>query len=410
MSARRLIAAAGLLFTCAAHAGDDHGDFPTVVGELWISALGTPSDASNGVLHNAAAAAFGRRLFFDRRLSANGEFSCSHCHQPARDFTDGLPRARALGETARRTPSVVGAAWQPWQFWDGRRDSTWAQALVPLENPLEHGLTRTSLAHRIADHHRAEYESLFGPLPELEDGRRFPASAGPNGDRYDRSAWDNMHRQDRLAVDHLFANVGKVIAAYEALLRPGQSQFDRYVSALFTGDNERADQILNPDERAGLVLFTGRAQCVKCHNGPLFTNGEFHNTGVPNPTGDRGRAGGVEQVFADSFNCLGAFSDASASQCLELEYALRDAPQLEGAFKVPGLRNVTQRGPYMHAGQFRTLAEVVDHYDRALPATTGTSEILPLNLSAEEKRQLIAFLATLESPPDVHPEWLTAPQ
>ncbi|MGI9261622.1 MAG: cytochrome-c peroxidase, partial [Woeseiaceae bacterium] len=101
-----------------------------------------PPDPSNAVGDDAKAAEFGRQLFFDTRLSATGGISCATCHQPERHHTDGLRMAQAIGRSKRNTPSIVGTAYSPWLYWDGRRDSQWAQALSPLEDPNEHGFSR----------------------------------------------------------------------------------------------------------------------------------------------------------------------------------------------------------------------------------------------------------------------------
>ena len=109
-----------------------------------------PPDPSNAVADNDVAARLGQQLFFDPRLSANGSISCATCHQPGRRFTDGLPKGRGIGLSARNTRSIVGTAYSPWQYWDGRRDSQWAQALSPLEDPAEHGSNRVALVRTIA--------------------------------------------------------------------------------------------------------------------------------------------------------------------------------------------------------------------------------------------------------------------
>ena len=87
------------------------------------------SDASNAVADNADAARFGQQLFFDTRLSANNRVSCATCHQPERQFSDGLPKGRGISLSGRNTRSIVGTAYSAWQYWDGRRDSLWAQAV-----------------------------------------------------------------------------------------------------------------------------------------------------------------------------------------------------------------------------------------------------------------------------------------
>jgi cytochrome c peroxidase len=281
--------------------------------------------------------------------------------------------------------AIAGAAGQTWLFWDGRKDSLWSQALGPIESPVEHGFTRVEVVRTVTRLYRARYERVFGPLPRL-DG--LPQRASPLGDPGERRAWARIGPHDRRAVNRAFANVGKAIAAYETRLRLGPARFDRYVA----GGAELTDR-----ELTGLRLFIGEAHCINCHSGPLFTNGEFHNTGVRPNGGDSGRAEGVEQVVRDPFNCLGPYSDAPAGACA-VRFVPRESARLRGAFKPPSLRNVTRNAPYMHAGEFATLGAVLRHYNEARPAQVGHSELHPLNLSDAQLAALVAFLGTLESP------------
>lgn len=155
--------------------------------------------------------------------------------------------------------------------------------------------------------------------------------------------------------------------------------------------------VLTADEVAGLALFTGKANCTQCHNGPLFTNNEFHNTGIPAVAAlpvDRGRLAGSTNVLDDEFNCRSQWSDARG-RCTELEFMAVASHEQERAFKVPSLRNVANRAPYMHAGQLASLADVLDHYNRAPAAPAGHTVLKPLKLNARERRQLEAFLRTL---------------
>jgi cytochrome c peroxidase len=144
---------------------------------------------------------------------------------------------------------------------------------------------------------------------------------------------------------------------------------------------------------------------------PLFTNGEFHNTGVPQNQAapDRGRAAGVSQVVADPFNCLGRFSDAGPQDCSALRFLVTSGPQLAGEFKVPSLRDVASRPPYTHAGRFRTLREVLKHYRRAPRAQVGRSELKPLGLSDAQLDDLVAFLGTLDGGVTAPKGYLQAP-
>jgi cytochrome c peroxidase len=358
-----------------------------------------PPDPSNAWADDPAAAAFGRILFFDPRLSANGAVSCASCHQPQRFFTDGRPLGQGLGAFHRNTMSLVGVAWSPWLNWDGKADSLWSHALLPLENPVEHGLDRTALAHLIARDHAQAYEAIFGALPALDDATRFPAHAGPHGDSDAQAAWEAMAPTDREAIDALFVHVGKALGAWQRTLTPQSSRFDRWAAALAAGERPAADARLSSDEQAGLRLFVGKAQCLNCHNGPLFTNNEFHNTGVPPTPGlalDHGRAAALPLLDASPFTCLGPWSDAAPDDCSALLFTQRADDSLEGAFRTPSLRNVAETAPYMHAGQIATLEQVLEHYNQGgSPALVGHNDLPALGLSQREMAQIVAFLRTL---------------
>ena len=448
---------------CAVLAAATAGLVPDAVqaatrGERWSAAERTtlasmtlarlpapPVDASNAVEAHPDAIALGKRLFFATRLSANGQVACATCHgyvdeawygkvgapepmeedmldfaydvrptsrlscqDPQRHFQDGRPLGQGVGTGARRTMPIAGAAYSPWLFWDGRKDSLWSQALGPLEDPAEHGATRAQLALLLQTHYRAEYEGLFGPFPSLAG---VPAQAGPQGSPAQRAAWQRLSASQREAVDRVFANLGKTIAAYERTLTPGESRFDRYVQAVLQGDVQ-GQQALPGQEIRGLRLFIGKAQCSTCHNGPLLTDQHFHNTGVPPRDAarpDHGRSAAVAAVLDDPFNCLGRHSDAAATACQELRFIAADDPAMQGAFKTPGLRNVAERAPYMHAGQIATLEAVVAHYVRSPAAAVGHSELAhggrdhaerqPIRLTHGEASDLVAFLRALSELP-----------
>ena len=373
-----------------------------------------PADPSNAVADSDEAASFGHRLFFDTRMSANGTVSCATCHQPERFFSDGLPKGRGIGLSGRNTRSIVGTAYSPWLYWDGRKDSQWAQALSPLEDPAEHGGNRMQYVRFVSEdaEYRRLYEHMFGPLPECTDRQRFPAAAAPLDDTELASAWQSMTPQDRRQVDTVFANIGKAIAAYERRIMPGPSRFDAYVRALLSGNEKSAEGLLSDDEVLGLQLFIDEARCTECHNGPLFTNNEFHNTGMltfPGELPDRGRIDGVRKVMTDPFNCLGEFSDDPARNCPELTY-VRTGIELVGATRTPSLRGVAGTAPYGHKGQQETLADVLDQYNRSPLAMIGHNEAEdPLGLSRRELRWLEAFLNSLDAPLATSPEWLQAP-
>jgi len=376
-----------------------------LVESLWINHLPpAPATPSNAVASEPRAAEFGQQLFFDTRLSGTGTVSCATCHQPERHFTDGRMKGLGIGESARNTRSIEGAAWSPWLYWDGRRDSLWSQALVPLEDPQEHGADRMQLARLLSEDlvYRAHFEALFGALPDLSDRNRFPWSASPRGNAAQVAAWQLMTPEDQRTVNRMFASIGKALEAFERLLAPGPSRFDAYVEALREGDVERQMKSLSRGEVRGLRLFIGKARCIECHNGPLLTNNEFHNTGLlplPGEFPDRGRINGVREVLADPFNCLGGFSDDPKRECPELRFA-RTSAELLGAMRTPSLRNLPPTSPFMHKGQLATLGDVIEHYNTAPLALIGHNEAEPLNLSRREIADLEMFLLSLSAPVD----------
>ncbi len=368
-----------------------------------------PPDPGNAVADHPQARQLGHAVFFDPRFSATGTISCATCHQPALDFTDGLPVSRAIGRSKRNAPSIISSVYSPWLYWDGRKDSLWSQALAPLEDPAEHGGDRLQYLRIVyADAaYRSLYEQLFGPMPDLADPQRFPleAAAAPIAN----AAWLAMQPRDRQAVNRAFANLGKTIAAYERLLLPGTSRFDRYAARLSGGQQPAAD--FSNWEKRGLALFIGAANCTQCHNGPLLTNNAFHNTGllsVPGHIPDKGRVGALQGLRADPFNCLGEYNDATDRNCDELLYA-KDDKELVGAFRTPSLRNLARTAPYGHAGQHATLDAALQHYNQAPDAMIGHNEAKPLALWPWQIYQLRAFLESLQAPPDVAPRWLQPP-
>ena len=372
-----------------------------------------PPDPSNAAGDNPDAVALGHALFFDSGLSPDGTVSCSTCHQPQNYFTDGKALANVRDiDTPRHTPTIVGIAYSDWFYWDGRRDSQWAQALAPQEAALEHGGTRTAHARYVLENYRSQYEAVFGQVHDLNDSSRFPPAAAPVEDETAQAAWEGMSEADRGVINRVFANIGKSIAAYSRRILPGRSRFDDYAAAALVNDRNRMSELFSTQEAEGLRLFIGDGQCTDCHNGPLLTNGTFHNIGLPLPEGskfDQGRTLGTYQVVEDVFNCLGEYSDAKEEECVELRFIKLEGEELIGAFKVPGLRNVAETAPYMHNGIFPDLEAVMRHYNHAPPAFPGHSDLVPLAFTEEQSEALIAFLLTLSAPPDAPAELLRPP-
>lgn len=161
---------------------------------LWIGSLQPlPIDPSNQYADNPRAAAFGQKLFFDTRFSSNGKVACATCHMPDKLFQDGTSLAHGVGTTNRRTMTLIGTAYSPWFFWDGRKDSQWAQALGPMESPVEHGSNRTYYAHIIDQYYRAEYEAIFGVMPQVS---HLPVLTGSIQSPDVSAAWEAMSPED----------------------------------------------------------------------------------------------------------------------------------------------------------------------------------------------------------------------
>ena len=334
-------------------------------------------DPSNRVSGNPAAIALGQRLYFDARLSGGGEVSCASCHEPARAWTDGRKRAIGLAELERNTPSILNVAQQRWFSWDGGADSLWSQIMRPIVDPREMGASPRHVAKLIAG----------DPALSCVYGRVYGRLATAEAD------------DERVLV-----NVGKALAAFVEGVGSGRTPFDEFRDALARGDRETAGRYPVAAQR-GLKIFVGRGNCSLCHFGPAFTNGEFHDVGVPflvQPGKvDAGRHGGIKRLKADRFNLLGPYSDdASGASATKTRHVALQHTTF-GQFKTPSLRNVALTAPYMHDGRYDTLRQVVRHYselDMERIHADGERLLRPLKLSDAESDDLVAFLETLTAP------------
>jgi len=198
----------------------------------------------------------------------------------------------------------------------------------------------------------------------------------------------------------VLAGVGKALAAFQETIVSGRTPFDDFRDALEGNDRAAAARYPLAAQR-GLRLFVGRGNCGACHFGPTFSNGEFHDTGVPFFTArgvDPGRHGGLRKLQANAFNLLGAHNDDGSGSSAVKTRRVAVGHRNFGEFKVPSLRNVAQTAPYMHNGSLATLADVVRHYSGISPDrlhSDGESLLKPLRLSQEESADLVAFLESL---------------
>ncbi len=283
--------------------------------------------------------ALGRKLFFDKRLSLNDSISCSSCHNPERSFTDGLRHSVGVGGKTgqRNAPSILNAAYDHKQFWDGRAGSLEEQVGGPMANSVEMNQPHeVSVSKLNADPAmRRSFEEAFGPGPVT------------------------------------LGKIEQAIASFERTLVTGDSAFDRYQ---YGGDKTA----LSPAAIRGLAVFEDpkRGNCASCHlvtgQYALFTDDLFHNIGV-----------GVDDQ--------GTITDVG-------RYSETHLQADKGAFKTPSLRNVALTAPYMHDGSLRTLKEVVDFYaGHGNSNPNRDKRIESITLSGRDRQDLVEFLKSLSS-------------
>jgi len=288
--------------------------------------LFAPVPAENPLTRERVA--LGKTLFFDPTLSADRRVSCASCHRPRYTFSDTSATSLGArgGAGTRNAPSLSNAVYRNAFTWDGRAGTLEEQVLRPIENPLEMDLPLAQLLSRV----RAE------PSYRRDFRRAFGTDPTPQA-----IAW--------------------ALAAYLRTLRSGDAPIDRYRA----GDTTA----ISPAARTGFELFIGKAGCSTCHVGPLFTDGDFHNTGV---------------AWRD-----GRFVDVGRG-------AVTGRAEDMGRFKTPSLRNIARTPPYMHDGSKRSLEEVVDFYDAGGQPNPGLDTFIqPLRLTHTEKLDLVAFLRAL---------------
>lgn len=334
-------------------------------------------DPSNRVSGNREAAALGQRLFFDGRLSVTGRIACVTCHAPPALFTDGRKTSVGLAVVDRNAPSLVDIRFARWFGRDGGSDSLWAHSLRPLTDPREHGIELSRVPDLLGGDAElsCRYEKVFG------------------------------RKVTSVAAEVVAADAGKAMAAFQETLVSIATRFDQFRDALERGDVEAAGRYPEAAQR-GLKIFVGKGRCDMCHGGPLFSNREFADVGIPFFIGpakvDPGRHGGVLRVRDDPFNQLGRHNDDSsrapgiATRPVDLQ------PKNFGEWKVPPLRNVAVTAPYMHNGSLPTLADVVRHYSNLNEDrlhADGERILRRLDLTDDEIADVVAFLESLTSPP-----------
>jgi len=303
---------------------------PASLSEELSLALGQlpkmPVPAHN--LQTDAKVELGKMLFFDTRLSKGNAISCAFCHNPGTGWADARQFSVGVGggQGGRQAPTVLNTGYQIFQFWDGRAGSLEEQALGPIQNPIEMAETLPSVVKKLS------------VVPEYK--KRFREAFG---------------------TEVSAEGVARAIASFERTVVSTNSAFDKYQAGDKSAMNEAAVR--------GLALFTGKARCALCHNGPNFTDNRFHNLGVP-------QAGPLKEDVG--------------------RYAVTRQDLDRGAFKTPTLRSVALTAPYMHDGVFKTLEEVIEFYNKGGEAAPGKDALMTaLKLNDQEKKDLVEFLKSL---------------
>jgi len=263
--------------------------------------------------------------------------------------------------------------YQRWYGWDGANDSLWSQSIRPILDPREFGASASHVARLIRGDRdlSCRYARVFGAPASSDD--------------------------EKVLVD-----AGKALAAFQETLVTWRTAFDEFRDALARGDRTATARYPEPAQR-GLLVFIGKGACNTCHAGPAFTNGEFHDTGIPffvEPGRvDPGRHEGIKKLLSSRYNLLGPYSDDPArSTAIGTRHVAIEHRNF-GEFKTPSLRKLAMTAPYMHNGRLATLHDVVKHYSEISPDrlhSDGERILKALQLSERETEDLVAFLESLQ--------------
>ncbi len=291
-----------------------------------------------------AGVALGRKLFFDPILSRDSTQSCSSCHHPDKNFTDGLATSKGVDliNGRRSAMALIDIGFQTrGLFWDGRSQTLEGQALLPVEDPVEMHFTWPGVIERLKRHpeYPTDFRRAFG-IDSRDSITKFLAA--------------------------------KAIAQFErTLISSGTTRYDQALtpgSGIFFSESELRGFEMYFDKSGGRLPD---AECFHCHNAPLFSSLDYFNNGIQQ----------VKNGNQFDDNGLGAITGNVAQN---------------GMFKAPSLRNIAQSAPYMHDGRFKTLEEVIEHYNSGgHPADNKNPFIRKLGLTAQQKADLLAFLHTL---------------
>jgi cytochrome c peroxidase len=301
----------------------------------------------------------GKKLYFERRLSADDTVSCATCHDPRHGFAEPRPVSIGVGgkKGVRNAPSAFDAAFLGSQFWDGRVPTLEEQATGPIVNPVEMAMPSSDAA-----------VAKIGAAPEYAP--LFAAAFG-----------DGSVTMERIAI---------AIASFERTLVDVEAPIDRFVA----GDQKA----ISESAKRGWDLYNGKARCNNCHgyvaSFPLMTDELFHNIGVAAKDVNFEQLARHVSANPDSFTDL-----AHTEGVTELGRFIVTKEQKDiGAFKTPQLRNVVLTPPYMHNGSEATLEAVIEFYDKGgNPNPWLDGGMRPLSLTAQEKADLVEVMKAFTS-------------
>ena len=302
--------------------------------------------------------ALGKQLFWDSRLSGDNSMPCVSCHLPALGWGDNNAISRGYPGTQhwRNSQTVLNSAYYNKLFWDGSVTSLESQAVSAAEGGVAGNGDPSVMEMRLRfiPEYVKSFKKVFG------------------------SEWPRMN------------DAYRAISAYQRTIVSDATKvpFDRYAK----GDKKALDA----SQKRGMALFNGKAGCIQCHNGPLASDEKYYDLGLPDFPGFQDNP--LYQVTHRWQHYQKGVSEdryRGADRDFGLFYVTKN-PKDAGKFRTPSLREVKYTAPYMHNGVFTTLQEVVDFYDRGGDAGTNKTPLIkPLNLSAEEKTDLVAFIEAL---------------
>ena len=309
----------------------------------------------------------GQKLFFERRLSADGTVSCSTCHNPDLAFTDRKSTSVGIkGRVGQRNaPTLLNALYNKTQFWDGRVKTLEEQAALPIVNAVEMGHPNLDAAvAQIAsvEEYQQAFQRVFGRPPN-----------GPD--------------------------LLRAIASYERTQLSFDSPFDRFIA----GDNNAIDA----SAKRGWELFNTQARCNKCHalvetqrDVTVFTDNDFHNIGVGIIRHNVAALARQAEQLIKSGDTAAIDRAAIQTDMSALgRFLITKQEKDTASFKTPDIRNVLLTGPYFHDGSQETLWDVMDHYNKGdgLHNPWLDEDMQPLALTETDIDDLVAFLASLTS-------------